>query len=325
MTEAGETAGRRLTVSVVVCTHERPDDLVRCLAALAAQVEPPIEVIVVDNAPRTERTRAVCEQAGVRYIQEARKGLDIARNAGAQASTGDIVAYTDDDAIPDADWTRCVREVLEEPNVGGMAGAVQPAELETPAQRLFEEYLLYMAGKRRRDQRREYVLPWPPAFAGHVGAGANMAFPRALLAGVGPFDEAFDAGTETHSGGDTEMFARFIEAGHRLIYEPRASVRHRHRRTLPELRRQLFGYGVGVFAFWTHWWLRTRDRRIPPAAVKYMWWHITRLPNSFSRRNGELPPRLVLAELMGSWWGPVALWQARRRLRRERSAAGNGG
>lgn len=307
-------------LSVIICTRERPDDLERCLAALARQTVGPLDIVVVDNAPRTSRTREVAERSGARYVLEPRPGLNRARNAGLRSAISagsDWIAYTDDDAVPDPDWAAVLLEALAEPpagKVGGVAGIMLPLELETEAQHLFERYLGGEAGRRHAHQRRVFEPPFPPAGAGQVGAGANMAFRRAALDSVGPFDEAFDGGTRTRSGGDTEMFARLIAAGWTLVYEPRARVLHRHRRSREELRSQLFGYGVGVYAFWMHRILHDRDRDAPRYALGTLITHgVRRLGRSLLRRPDEVPPDLVLAELLGCFYGPVAYLRERRR------------
>lgn len=306
-------------LSVVVCTRERPEDLRRCLAALGEQTVGPLEVVVVDNAPRTPRTRRVAEAAGARYVLEPRPGLNRARNAGLAAAAAGLVAYTDDDAVPEPDWAEAVVRALSDPALAGVAGTILPLELETEAQRLFERYLGGEAGRRDRERRREFALPFPPASAGQVGAGANMAFRREALRSVGGFDAAFDAGTATLSGGDTEMFGRLVAAGCHLAYDPRVRVRHRHRRTRGELRAQLFGYGVGVYAYWTYRVLHHRDRAAARFALATLLTHgVRRLGRSVLRRPDEVPPDLVLAELAGCLWGPAAYFRARRA---ERAAA----
>lgn len=301
-------------MSVIVCTRERPDDLARCLEALAAQTIHDLEVIVVDNAPRTGRTRDVAERAGVRYVLEPRPGLDCARNAGLRAATAGIIAYTDDDAVALPDWAERLLRALEDPTLAGVAGPMLPLELETEAQQLFERYLGGEAGRRDREVPRVYPPQFPAAAAGKVGAGANMAFRRSALEAVGPFDEAFDAGTLTRSGGDTEMFGRLLAAGFGLAYEPRARVLHRHRRSRAELRSQLFGYGVGVYAYWTHRVVHYRDplaARFALGTLRTHGWR--RLRRALLRRRDEVPPDLVLAELLGCFYGPVAYFRARRR------------
>ena len=67
--------------------------------------------------------------------------------------------------------------------------------------------------------------------AGMFGTGANMAYRRSLFDKIGYFDPALDVGTATNGGGDLEMFFRVLKEGYVLVYEPRAVVRHRHRRS----------------------------------------------------------------------------------------------
>ncbi|HJU89672.1 MAG TPA: glycosyltransferase [Gemmatimonadaceae bacterium] len=300
-------------ISVIVCTRERPVDLARCLEALRRQVRAPLEVIVIDNAPMSDRTRSMAERYNVRYVVEPRAGLDRARNAGLRAARGQILAFTDDDAIPADDWTTIIAESLGSGDVAAMTGAILPSELETSAQRLFERYLERMTRRRPRTERRVYEEPFSPAASGQVGAGANMAFRRDALERVGMFDEAFDGGTATRSGGDTEMFGRLLAAGYRLTYEPSAVVRHRHRRSYRELRAQLFGYGVGVYAYWTHRIVHARDADAMRFAGGTLWWHLAhRLPRALLGKDDELPAGLVLAEVAGSLYGPFAYMRARR-------------
>jgi hypothetical protein len=84
--------GRR--VSVVICTRDRADELARCLASLTEQTRVPDQIVVVDNASDDNgRTRDVALAAGVNYVREDRPGLDIARNRGVHAATGEIVAF----------------------------------------------------------------------------------------------------------------------------------------------------------------------------------------------------------------------------------------
>ena len=84
-----------LIVSTLDCLHNY----------LSARPET-FEIIVVDNASVTNDTRVVAEAFNVRYIREDRPGLDIARNTGARAARGSIVAYTDGYWEDRVAWTR---------------------------------------------------------------------------------------------------------------------------------------------------------------------------------------------------------------------------
>src|SRR5437764_8670181 len=70
------------SVSVVVCTRNRPDQLQLCLESLLQLSTKPAEILVVDNAPSDERTRRVCERLPVRYVLEPLPGQSRARNRG---------------------------------------------------------------------------------------------------------------------------------------------------------------------------------------------------------------------------------------------------
>lgn len=108
------------SVSVVACTRDRPDRLARCLDALIALDPAPDEILVVDNAPTTSAAAdVVARYRAVRYVLEARPGLDVARSRGAQASSSEIVAYTDDDVVVDRGWIGALRRAFANPDVSG--------------------------------------------------------------------------------------------------------------------------------------------------------------------------------------------------------------
>ena len=85
--------------------HELPATLsaIRAAASGAAQ---PYEIIVVDNASATPDTERVAGEAGprIRYVRENRPGLDWARNRGIVETSGEVVAFTDDDCVVDPGW-----------------------------------------------------------------------------------------------------------------------------------------------------------------------------------------------------------------------------
>ena len=97
-------------LSVVVCTHNRPDDLERCLDALARLDDKP-QVIVVDSAtePPAKRSSLATRDAlpGLVYEYESEPGSP-GRETGASRASGSIVAFLDDDAAPHRDWSRAI-------------------------------------------------------------------------------------------------------------------------------------------------------------------------------------------------------------------------
>jgi len=299
-------------VSIVVCTHERPDDLERCLDALLVIAEAGHEVVVVDNAPRSSRTADVVARYPFRYICEPQVGLDNARNAGLRAASHALIAYTDDDAVPDARWVDALVQPFTDPNVGCVTGLVLPLELETRAQEQFEVYCVH----RRTFLRQVLSAPHvPPAAAGIAGMGANMAFRRELVLQLGGFDPRLDGGTPTCSGGDTDMFARVLEAGAQIVYTPDAFVWHRHRREMAELRSCIFGYGVGLYSFLTKRLVESGDRHVLMIAGRWLAGPIVKAAVRRLLGRPTVSLSLLLMEAQGACIGPWRLWQATAQLR----------
>jgi GT2 family glycosyltransferase len=318
-----EGARRDVTVSVVIATYDRPDDLRRCLRSVCAQEMPrSVEVVVVDNHPASGLTPGVvAEFPGVVMVSELRRGLAYARNAGFRASTGEIVAVTDDDVICPPDWLERLLAPFVEPDVMGVTGNVLPLELETPAQSLFELYGGLGKGFERKEADRAWFESFRPDAVPtwELGATANAAFRASIFMepAIGLMDEALGPGMPSGCGEDTYLFYRLLRAGHRLVYEPTAYVWHRHRRSLPALRRQLYNYSKGHVAYHLTTLLRDRDgRALWRLGLELPHWQAHQILR-WARRRSEYPLTLILVEIMGHLAGPWALWQSSRRVRRE--------
>ena len=251
------------SISVIVCTRERPEQLARCLLTLQNLSQPPQEILVVDNAPTSVATRQLVSQMpGIRYVLEPRPGLSVARNTGIYHSTGDIIAFTDDDVEVHPQWLTHLQQSFDHPKVMVVTGLVLPAELETEAQLIFEKGFGYFnkgyCAKTFDSQFFEQMKPLGvPAW--EVGAGANMAIRRQAFDLVGTFDERLGAGAAGCSE-DSEFWYRVLAEGWCCCYEPTAVVYHYHRRDLDSLRQQIYQYMRGYvtsllvqFARYKHW------------------------------------------------------------------------
>lgn len=305
------------TITAVVCTRDRPDTLEGCLDALARLRYPAFDVLVVDNDPSDDRTRAVALRAGARYVREPCPGLDRARNRALAEASGSVVAYVDDDARPEAGWLAAIARGLASPEVGAVAGLVLPAELETDAQLLFED--VYGGMGKGFDLRlvsgRTRPTPLRPET---VGTGCNMAFRREVLLSLGGFDPALDVGTATGGGGDLDAFQRVREGGWTIAYRPDAVVRHLHRRSEDALARQLFdngrGYSAALFAALLRAPGGDRGRVVARYGHWLASWHGRRILRRLAGRE-RLPLRFLLAELRGAPLGPFLYLKARRDAR----------
>ncbi|MDH3639408.1 MAG: glycosyltransferase, partial [Gammaproteobacteria bacterium] len=186
---------------------------------------------------------------GVSYVLEPRPGLDIARNTGIRHSTGEIIAYVDDDVSIHPDWVDGLLRGFRDPAVMALAGLVLASELTTKSQLIFEQYWSFNRGYQPLIYAAEFYAKYQrfgvPTW--RIGAGANMAFRRDIFGHVGDFDERLDVGAAGCSG-DSEFWYRVLAAGWKCRYEPTAVVYHRHRATMGGLRRQLFSYMRGHVA-----------------------------------------------------------------------------
>ncbi len=249
----GPTVGR---ITVVVATRDRPEDVRRCVASVLASEWDDLEVIVVDNAPSSDATRAVVASftdPRLQYVLEARAGVSRARNAGLAAASGDVVAFVDDDVVVDAWWAAALAAAYaRDADVVCVTGLVPSGELRTPTQRYFDERVTWARNTERRVYRTSAPpadLPLFPFSVGAFGTGANMSLRRTAALRLGGFDVALGPGTPARAGEDPDLFTRVLFSGGALAVEPSAIVWHKHRADREALRSQALGYGTGLGAW----------------------------------------------------------------------------
>jgi glycosyltransferase involved in cell wall biosynthesis len=308
----GEAIRSAPSISVVICTYNRPDRVTVCLEHMQQQRYPAFEVIVVDNNPQTEDVRAYVaslDNPSFRYVIEPRVGLSRARNTGVAAASGDIVAFLDDDEEPDVFWLAAMAVgFARSGDIGCVTGLILPARLDTEAQVLLEE--LGGHSKERgfepavfsADGPQSPLYPRPP-----FGAGGNMAFRRETLAKIGRFDTALGAGTPARGAEDTLALTLVMLVGDKIAYEPAAFVRHHHYRDFADLARQQQGYMVGLTAYYTAL-IRHRPSvlialmRLLPSASRYL----VGSRSPAAPNTTPLPPELASGRIRGMLTGPAA-------------------
>lgn len=318
--EASPTASEWPPVTVAICSRGRSASLRRTLDSLLALDYPAekLDLLVVDNAPLDDAaTRTIAQFPRIRYVKEPRPGLNWARNRAVQEALGSIVAFTDDDVALDSQWLKALVPHFANRAVMCVTGLVAPAERETAAQSLFEDYGGFGRGfvTRYHTMATQNVWRYWPLGAGVLGTGCNMAYRKSLFALIGGFDPALDAGTPARGAGDHDMFYRTLRAGYLLVYEPAALIWHYHRSTYKELRSQLHNFGRGVYAFWTKTFFTDAPMRWRTATFAVLWfgdWFGKRL----LQRALNVPRDLVLAEAIGALYGFPAYWQSLRQARR---------
>jgi GT2 family glycosyltransferase len=317
---------RHPSISVVVTTCRNPGALERCLRSVLECDYHDFEIIVVENRPGSAATRRVLSERfegepRLRYVEEPRHGLSVARNAGLAVAQGELVAFIDDDVVVDPDWlARCAGAFGRARDVGCMTGLILPLELETQSQVLLEQFAGFGKGFEPRMYRLADELERNPLFAytpGAIGSGANTVLSAEAARRLGGFDTTLGAGTPAAGGEDLDLYIRLLREGYAVAYEPSAIVWHQHPDGEARLRRQVYRYGVAQGALLTKQLVAGPSRRqfltAVPAGVRYA-------RDPASRKNAgkqaDYPRRLDWLERLGMAAGPAAyaLSAAKRRL-----------
>jgi glycosyltransferase involved in cell wall biosynthesis len=314
-------------VSVIVPTHERPEQLAACLNSLLSLRYPHYEIIVVDNAPDTDTTADLVEQfshrgAPVHYICEDIPGPSWARNRGMMVARGKILAFVDDDVVVDSYWlVDIVRGFGVAENVACVTSLVLPLELETPAQFLFEEAGGFNRGFIRRifDLKvNQSKLPLHPYMATRFGTGAGMAFTAAFIRGIGGFDPALGRIGPVRCSQDIAVFFQVLAGGYKLVYEPASLIYHLHRREYIHLRKQTYNYGVGFTAYLVKS-LLDNPRLILDFIGKLpyaLFFILTARSAQNSKKTLYYPKELTFIRRKGMLYGPFAYFRSRWEIRK---------
>ena len=213
-------------VSVVVCAYNAERTMEPCLVSLQQLNYPDYEVIVVNDGS-TDRTLEIAERFPyARIISQPNKGLSAARNVGAEAATGEIVAYTDSDCVADPEWLAYMVGTMERHGYVACGGPNYPP----PEESLVPSAVAVSPGGPTHvlltDETAEHI------------AGCNMAFRRDVLLRCGGFDPIFRA-----AGDDVDMCWRLLDLGYTIGFSPAAMVWHFRRNTVAAYFGQQRGYG----------------------------------------------------------------------------------
>lgn len=211
------------TFSIVISTFNRADSLERALASLAYLRHPAFEVIVV-NGPSTDHTADVLARYSdkIKIATCPEVNLSMSRNIGIAAARGDIVAFVDDDAVPEPDWLDQLETGYTDDRVAGVGGFIRDHTGVTHQCKVtvcdrfgdaqsFET--IEDAYRAMRETAGRFLSP----------TGTNSSFLRRHLLAIGGFDEAF-----AYFLDETDVNLRLTDAGYEIRYVPAAEVHHKY-------------------------------------------------------------------------------------------------
>jgi glycosyltransferase involved in cell wall biosynthesis len=215
-----------MSITVIIPTYRRPQDLKRCLEALKKQTCIPDEVIVVvrdnDSSTWTFLKEYNSESLLLRSVKVSIPGQVAALNAGLDEASGDIISFTDDDAVPYAEWlARIESHFLSDNFIGGVGG----------------KDWLYINGKLIEGEKQTIgKVQWFGRTIGnhHLGVGkpreveilkgANMSYRRTAIGNLRFDERLLGSGAEVHN--DLAFCLTIKKAGWKLIYDPLVEIDH---------------------------------------------------------------------------------------------------
>jgi O-antigen biosynthesis protein len=254
-----------LSASVVIVSHGRPDALSLCLTGVGQLDYPNFEIVVVADSTGVSAVKAHPHSAQIKLVPFETPNISAARNAGIAASGGEIVAFIDDDAVPEPTWLTYLIGPFSDGQIAAAGGYV-----------IGRNGISFQWKGRTVDveaQTEDLPLPAddPLVFGGTpVRAikteGTNMAVRRNVLAALGGFDPAFHFYLD-----ETDLNMRLGQAEHRTAIVPLAQVHHgfaeSERRFANRVPRDLRQIGASLAVY-----LRKHDgdlgRRVPERAVQ---------------------------------------------------------
>jgi len=217
---------RRPMVSVIVCSYNGASTLAACLDSLGKLNYSDYEVILVDDGSTDDTAYIAAQFPRVRYIHQTNHGLSHARNTGAAAAKGEVLAYTDSDCMADADWLYYLIGTLVSGDYAGVGGP----NITPPAKNWIQACVAGAPGGPNHVLLTDTVAEHIP--------GCNMAFYRWAFEAIGGFDPEY-----RKAGDDVDFCWRIQQAGWVVAFSPTAIVWHYRRFTLRAFMKQQDGYG----------------------------------------------------------------------------------
>ncbi|GEP01875.1 glycosyltransferase [Methylobacterium haplocladii] len=209
-------------VSIIINTDGRVRNLALTLESLRQLDYPNFEVCVV-YGPTQDGTRELAESWSdrIKVAHCPTRNLSQSRNIGLALSAGEIVAFLDDDAIPEPEWLRQVVIPFSDPVVGACGGFLLDHTGVSFQWRFGTANRMGLADTTWDRPMPEYNFPYSANYP--IAIGANSAFRRSAVMEIGGFDEQF-----IYFLDETDVMVRLVDRGYHVAQVEGALVHHKY-------------------------------------------------------------------------------------------------
>ena len=210
----------RPPVSVVVVSRDRPDALMRCITGLTQVQYDPFEIVIVADPGGIAAVKTMDCAGDLKLVTFDQANISAARNAGINVAAGDIIAFVDDDAVPEPTWLHYLTAPFEHSNVAAAGGFVIG---RNGISFQWKARVIDAMGHASPIEVREdkATVLHPPKGTAVKTEGTNMAVRRDVLVALGGFDPAYHFYLD-----ETDLNMRLAQAGRATAVCPRAQVHH---------------------------------------------------------------------------------------------------
>ena len=239
-----------IKISIVICTYsfDRYSDTMDVINSLNGQTYPNTEIVLIidQNTELLDKFKKDLKSfKDIKIGLSTLHGLSNARNKGVELSSGDIIAFIDDDAVADPNWVTNLAKGYIHQSIIGVGGKIKPLWIDSTIAHWIPEEFYWAMGCSYKSQRDEkhYI---------RSNFGSNMSFRKDVFEKIGNFDSRLGiVGNLMRTGEETEFSLRATNyiKNSKIVYDPDVIVYHKifnFRKSISYLLKRCYSYGYAM-------------------------------------------------------------------------------
>lgn len=231
-----------MKISVLIPTRNRPEKLKDCLNSVLVNKFRTFEIIVVDQSSDSSTEKAVkhINSKKVIYIRMKARGKSKALNLGLKKTSGEIIAFTDDDCVVSKTWLKNIfLSFQKNKDIIGLFGKILPFEPRLNRGKICPCTFL---------KKTETIIEKPCLHWKNIGFGGNMSFRKNVFEKVGNFREWLGPGSCGLAAVDAEFALRVLLCDFKILYNPHIRIYHNCWLSSNDIEKKALFYSCGEVA-----------------------------------------------------------------------------